>query len=67
MTNHINSAIHAIRAMPGPGEGELRVALNTKGNNDFWGHFAPEEAIEIIRANPRLEFLVAEKWYLSAD
>ena len=65
--NHITAAIHAIRAMPGPGEGELRVALSTRGNNESWGHYTPDEAIELIRANPRIEFEVAEKWLLNAD
>ena len=61
---HINNPLNEIRAMPGPAEGELRVALNTQGG-DEWGHFAPEEAIKIIRENPRLEFQATEKWLLA--
>jgi hypothetical protein len=62
---HINNTINEIRAMPGPAEGELRVALVAKGSEDWWGHFAPEEAIKIIQENPRLEFEATEKWFLS--
>jgi len=61
---HINNTINEIRAMLGPAEGELRVALVVKGSRDSWGHFAPEEAIKIIRDNPRIEFAATEKWLL---
>jgi hypothetical protein len=62
---HINNPIKDINAMLGPAEGELRVRLVAKGSQDCWGHFAPHEAIKIIRENPRIEFEATEKWLLS--
>ncbi len=65
-TKHVQAAITTIRAMPGPAEGRLRVGLRVEGNNEYLGHFAPDEAIKFVLENPRLELRASELWYLGS-
>ena len=61
--SHITAAINQIRAMRGPGEGELRVAMRHAGQSWF-DLTTPDQAEKIIRDNPRIEYQVQERWLL---
>lgn len=62
-TTHISTAVNTIKGFKGPAAGDLMVQLQgNKGIVLFFG--TPEEAIDHIRANPRIEFTPVEKWLL---
>jgi hypothetical protein len=63
-TTHINTAITAILGAVAPQTGEVVFDLGS-GVEGFGGWYTSEEAIKIIRENPRIEFKPVSYWTLA--